>query len=193
MPQRAARGPYAKTAARRAEILQVARDSFAELGYENASLRLIAERAGLTHVGLLHHFASKEALLQALLALRDDEELRRSVAVEPNTFLIDALLTEHQKTPELMRLWGELTAAAARVDHPAHEYFVTRYETARTHFVAWLTGAQERGELRAGNEPQSTATLFIAVLDGLQTQWLLDPTLDIIEPVRRFRNLVLTS
>ncbi|MEH0580221.1 TetR/AcrR family transcriptional regulator [Streptomyces sp. B21-108] len=54
MGQARARGPYVKTPARRAEIVRAARDSFAERGYANASLRDIAERAGITHAGLLH-------------------------------------------------------------------------------------------------------------------------------------------
>ncbi|MBD2891807.1 hypothetical protein amrb99_07140 [Actinomadura sp. RB99] len=50
------RGPYAKTAARRADIVRAARDGFAEYGFARSSLRDIAERADITHTGLLQHF-----------------------------------------------------------------------------------------------------------------------------------------
>ena len=53
--------------------------SFAEHGYERASLRDIAARANVTHAALLRHFARKDELLLAALAQRDadDEELAR--------------------------------------------------------------------------------------------------------------------
>ena len=56
-------GPYASTPARRAEIVRAALASFAEHGYERASLRDIAARANVTHAALLRHFASKDDLL----------------------------------------------------------------------------------------------------------------------------------
>src|SRR3954452_23727003 len=78
--QAKARGPYAKTAARRADIVRAARDSFAEHGYVQSSLRGIAERAGITHTGLLHHFSTKDELLAAVLAQRDSEEWEHGAA-----------------------------------------------------------------------------------------------------------------
>lgn len=63
------RGPYAKTAARRADIIRAARDGFAERGFAQSSLRDIAERAGITHTGLLHHFRTKDELLAELMRL----------------------------------------------------------------------------------------------------------------------------
>src|SRR3954447_16889593 len=113
------RGPYAKTAARRADILRAARESFAEHGYERSTLRDIAARAGISAVGLLHHFASKEELLMEVVAQRDVEERARSSEAmdarssraQGTAFLLD-LLREHQKAPELTRLWAELSVAA---------------------------------------------------------------------------------
>ncbi|MDR0719280.1 MAG: TetR/AcrR family transcriptional regulator [Treponema sp.] len=50
------------------EILRAAEDLFIEVGYEKASMRQIAERAGLTKGALYHHFDSKEDLLDKLCA-----------------------------------------------------------------------------------------------------------------------------
>ena len=52
-PTRGRRGPYASTPARKAEIVRAASASFAEHGFERASLRDIASRANLTHAALL--------------------------------------------------------------------------------------------------------------------------------------------
>ncbi|MEU3617946.1 TetR/AcrR family transcriptional regulator [Streptomyces sp. NPDC006872] len=185
-----ARGQYAKTAARRAQIVQAARESFAERGYTAASLRDIAERAGISHVGLLHHFRTKDELLTAVLAQRDAEEWQRGQAevdrLDELAPYIGDMLAEHQKSPELMRLWLELAAGASRPDDPAHEHFVERFERARSHFAMGLRELAAEGELRDGVDPDTASTLFQAVLNGLQLQWLLNPGLDIIAPVEHF-------
>lgn len=195
MGEAKARGPYAKTPARRAEIVRAARDSFAEKGYTKASLRDIAERAGITHAGLLHHFRNKDELLAEVLAKRDSEEWQQGLAqvdsLDELSPYLGELIRHHQKAPELMRLWIELAAAASRSDHPAHTYFVERYERGRTQFAEGFHDKAARGRLREGVTPESAAVLFHAVLNGLQLQWVLDQELDIIGPVNDFLRLLL--
>lgn len=189
-----ARGPYAKTAARRAEIVRAARDSFAERGYAKASLRDIAERVGITHAGLLHHFRDKDELLAEVLAQRDSEEWSDGVAQvdSPDRLppYLGELIRHHQKAPELMRLWIELAAAASRPDHPAHGYFVERYARGRAQFADGFADESARASLRGGLSPESAAMLFHAVLNGLQLQWVLDQELDIVGPVTDFVRLL---
>lgn len=192
--QAKARGPYAKTPARRAEIVRAARDSFAEHGYARASLRDIAERAGITHAGLLHHFRNKDELLTEVLADRDSEEWRQGVdevdAPDRLGPYLAELIRHHQKAPELMRLWIELAAAASRPDHPAHTYFVERYERSRAQFADGFPDGAARGRLRKEVTPESAAMLFQAVLNGLQLQWVLDQNLDIVGPLNDFVRLL---
>ena len=52
---------------RRTRILDAALELFAEQGFILTSLPMIAERVGITHAGILHHFGSKEGVLRALL------------------------------------------------------------------------------------------------------------------------------
>ena len=58
-PTSARSGGYARGRATREEILDVAMQLFGEVGYRTASLREVASRVGISHPGLLHHFASK--------------------------------------------------------------------------------------------------------------------------------------
>lgn len=189
------RGPYAKTAARRAEILRAARESFAERGYAGSSLRDIAERAGTTHAVLQHHFAGKDELLMAVLAQRDAEEHSAGEREVENTFdsfaaYLGNLLRAHQETPELMRLWAELAVAASRPDHPAHEYFVERYERTRTRIAASVSDVAVAGESSGKLDKESATTLLHALLNGLQIVWLLNPRLDIVTALNQFMELV---
>jgi AcrR family transcriptional regulator len=187
------RGPYAKTATRRAAIVRAALDSFAEHGYDRASLRDIARRAGITHAGLLHHFRDKTELLAAALTQRDADDAERSAAagaagLSPADRLV-RILERNLQSPELMRTWAVLSAAASSPDHPAHAYFTERYEQVRSDIVAGLgPGYGERAEAALGAE--AAAMLILAVLDGLQVQWLLNPQLDVVAALRRFAKLL---
>ena len=62
---------------RRAALLDAATAIFARDGYSGASMKDVAQLAGITTVGLLHHFPNKEALLNALLERRDDRVVSR--------------------------------------------------------------------------------------------------------------------
>src|SRR3954468_20950277 len=116
----AQRGPYRKTASRRADIVAAAFEACAVEGYDGASLRSIAARAGISHTGLLHHFASKEELLAAVLEKREaDERVELTVAGGPPSVegLVDVLrqlLARHRAAPAFMQLWASLGSAATR-------------------------------------------------------------------------------
>ena len=67
--------PHAKTTERREAVLKAALAVFGARGYNNAALAEVAEQAGMTHAGVLHHFGSKEGLLIAVLSYRDGEAI----------------------------------------------------------------------------------------------------------------------
>ena len=69
-----ARNPRAGTVDRREAVLRAAMTVFGQRGYNKGGLVEVAEQAGMTHAGVLHHFGSKEALLIAMLQYRDGEE-----------------------------------------------------------------------------------------------------------------------
>lgn len=60
----------------RAEILDAAAELFTERGYANTSTRGIADAVGMRQASLYHHFATKDDILDALLADTVAEPLR---------------------------------------------------------------------------------------------------------------------
>src|SRR3954451_13814168 len=177
------RGPYAKTPARRATIIAAAREAFIEHGYDNASLRDIAKRAGITHQGLLRHFRGKPELLLEVLRQRDTTARARAgellAAGTSGAATASRILQDELRDPEMLQLWTTLEAAAARPDHPAHEYFVER----QRHWKALVARDLREGDLAVhlapGLDADTAATLLLAGLGGLQLQALLDPEIDI--------------
>ena len=71
-----------------------------------------------------------------------------------------------------------LLGEAVGAEHPAHEYFVRRYDGIRAHLTKNLRDAQQEHALAPGIDPEALANVLIAVLDGLQFQWLLDRSVD---------------
>ncbi|MET0297709.1 MAG: TetR/AcrR family transcriptional regulator [Microbacterium sp.] len=174
------RGEYAKSAATRTAILDAALEVFAESGYRSGSLREVASRVGMSEAGLLHHFRSKSALLQAVLDHRD--ELSRSVVdfnLPDGVASLRALVLlaeRNASTPGVVELYCTLSAEATSPDHPAHAYFVNRYKYVRESITGSFERVEAAGRLLPGVDPLRAAVATVALMDGLQVQWLLDPT-----------------
>lgn len=190
-PVRAKRGPYASTPARRAAIVEAASASFAEHGYERASLRDIAARANVTHAALLRHFASKDELLLAALARRDeqDEELARRIMESKISAerVLTSVLREEFDHPEQQRNWLAITVAATNPEHPAHDFFLARRDKMRANFTSGhLATSADHEELSADDK----VTMVLAMIDGLRIQALLDPERAVLPLLERFMRLV---
>ncbi|MFE2567402.1 TetR/AcrR family transcriptional regulator [Streptomyces mirabilis] len=172
MPYGDAMSTRARSEERRAEIVRAALEVIAERGYRGASMASVAERVGLTQQGLLHYFPTKEALLVAVLKERDQWD-----AVPDTQWRVDLLasLVEYNAMrPGIIQTFSALLGESVTEGHPAREYFTERYARVRASMAAVLRA--EYGErLPNGLTPERTAPLLVAVMDGLQFQWLLDP------------------
>ena len=185
------RGTYAKTAGRRAEILDATVAVFAESGYHGGTIRDIAERVGISQAGLLHHFASKEALLEAVLTHRDELARDRLGPEMPTGMALlqgfVELITFNATTPGLVALYVVLSGEATAPEHPGHPYFHDRYVWVRELLENAVRVGQQQGELRSDLDPEAVARTIIALSDGLQVQWLYeDGALDMAAPVKAY-------
>ena len=174
------RGGYAKGRERRDAILAAANEVFATRGFRGASLATIAKRVGMSEPGLLHHFASKEELLLELLKLRDqhdDERIAEARAAHAHVLdVLLALCRQNEERPGIVRLFTILAAESVDDDHPAHDWFLARYGDRRATLIDRLASAQREGTVDADLDPESVASQSLAMFDGLQLQWLLDPS-----------------
>jgi AcrR family transcriptional regulator len=175
-----AHGPRPATAARREEILRAAMETFGARGYYNGSLAEVAERVGMTHAGVLHHFGSKDRLLLEVLEYRDRSDVEHLEGRQPPGGL--ALFHHLVKTarlnaqrPGIVQTFAVLSAEAVTEDHPGQDWFRDRYTELRRLVTEALA------EVCADDDPPDAADLasaaasVLAVMDGLQIQWLLDP------------------
>jgi AcrR family transcriptional regulator len=191
------RGPYGKTAARRQEIVAAAVEVFGTVGYNKGSLREVAELVGISQAGLLHHFPSKEHLLEAVLTWRDDDA--RALMGDPFPTGVDLLrgMVElarfNAQRPQLIELHVIVSGEGSSAEHPLHDYFVRRYEYVFDLLKAAFDEAAQRGELRPGVDSAVSARAVIALLDGLQLQWLLHrDQVDMAAELRRYLQFLVT-
>lgn len=81
----------------------------------------------------------------------------------------------HEADPTFIRFWTKVGRESQDPDHPAHESFVRRYRRAHEEFSDAVRAQQLTGRLRSDVDAESLTDLFIAVLDGLEHHYLLDP------------------
>ena len=165
----------------RASILDSAAELFSKSGFHAVSLRDIAAHAGLTHAGLLHHFPGKETLLIKVLGRRDklDAELlfAPGAADRPEELLgiVVGIVRRNMATPGLVGLYAKISGEAADPEHPAHDYFVQRYRLLRERMTQAFTALFAKADPPLTHDPALVAGQFLGLMDGLQTQWLLEP------------------
>ncbi|MGH8876168.1 MAG: TetR/AcrR family transcriptional regulator [Stackebrandtia sp.] len=187
---------YLKGRIRREDILAAAVEAYGEVGYHGASLREIAKRVGISHAGLLYYFPSKEALLAAVLERRDAADAERERLLgKPGLEVLRSFvaLTAHNcRDRGIVDIYSRLAAEAISPDHPAHEYFKRHYRDARACVDESFRVLARNGQLRDGVEAEPAAVAFIALMDGLQVQWLTSPAdVDMVASVRGFLGYVL--
>ena len=185
---RGSRGPYATGQARRQAIVDEALAVFARTGFHGGSLREIAKRVGVTPAGLLHHFADKEELFAEVLRQRD--ETVRAAAGDPaeHTLIEQAkrVVAHNQTSRGLTSLYAIVSAEATDSEHPSHADFAARYRVRADEAAEILRRGQESGEVRADIDPEHAARLISAVMDGIQLQWLLDESVDMVPLFEEF-------
>jgi AcrR family transcriptional regulator len=183
---------FAKGDDRKARILEVAQRLLARNGWRSTSLAQIAREAGVTPAGLLHHFESKEQLLHAVLDARDADD---DAHADRSGDLIEELMRvpeRFERSPELVGTFAVLLIENILPDAPLHDRMHRRYEAALKILSDGIRDAQEAGRYRGDMDPAVKAVQILAFVNGMETLWLLDPSMpvtdvfkDYVESLRR--------
>jgi len=178
--------PYATLLAkgedRRQRIMLVAERLLARNGWRNTSLAQIAREAGVTPAGLLHHFQSKEQLLNAVLDARDADDAVH--ADYRSGDLVSELMRvpeRFDRAPELVGTFTVLLAENIAPDAPLHDRLLKRYRDAVDIIVGIIRRGQQSGKYRTDVDPAQKATEILAFINGMETLWLLDPSIPLTE------------
>ncbi|KAA1418235.1 TetR/AcrR family transcriptional regulator [Mumia zhuanghuii] len=179
-PPRRDRLPRVPADQRRAEILAAALEVFGSRGYHKGGLTEIAERVGITHQGVLHHFGSKEQLLVEVLAYRDALDVQEYENQQPPygpdllRHLVDTARRNTQRKG-LVQSYAVLSAESVTEGHPAQGSFRDRFTQLRELTADALRASCPVDAMPSDKEIDAAASSILALMDGLQVQWLLDP------------------
>lgn len=148
--------------------------AFLELGYHGATMRAVAERAGLSVAGLYHYYASKQQMLVALLdRTMGDLARRTNLALaegagtgERFANLVECLALFHTHRREL----GFIGATEMRSLVPAQRHRIAALRTAEQHKVDQevLQGCEEGAF--AAERPLDAARAVVTMCTAL-SQW----------------------
>lgn len=178
--------PYATLLAkgedRRQRILAVAERLLARNGWRNTSLAQIAKEAGVTPAGLLHHFESKEQLLNAVLDARDaDDAIHADYRSGDLVTELGRVPERFDRAPELVGTFTVLLVENIAPDAPLHDRLVKRYRDAVDIITAIIERGQESGKYRSDLDAATKAVEILAFTYGMETLWLLDPSIQLAE------------
>ncbi len=155
----------------RDRIIAAARELFAEHGFDSVGVRAVAERAGVTHGLLRHHFGSKDGVWRAVVQAADQTfgqslmpVLRRASAgdadpVEDTAALVAALAETSARHPQFV----QLLLAEGFSDGTRLGQIMAGLRPLQDSAAALLGRLHERGQLRQFDAGSFTAFLLLTV------------------------------
>lgn len=184
-------------------ILRAATEVFAEQGFAAVTVAEIADRAGIGKGTVYEYFSSKEELLFAVFEWMNERIFER----------FQALIAEGGTTSEqlrrMLRTAAEVTCeqvemqavvldfwAASRGTRSEERYNRSCLETFRAYrrlAADLIREGQAACELDPDIDPEATAVMLVAAIDGLGVQIFFDRELDPAAITANFAELVLAG
>jgi AcrR family transcriptional regulator len=182
--------PYATLLAkgedRKQRILQVAERLLARYGWRNTSLAQIAKEAGVSAAGLLHHFESKEQLLNAVLDARDADDDTHADRTGDLVTEICRVAERFDRAPELVGTFSVLLVENIAPDAPLHDRLLHRQREGVAIVAELIANGQRGGRYRTDVDPAIKAVEILAFVNGMETAWLLDPSIPLARVFREY-------
>lgn len=155
-------------------------DLFAAKGFRGTGVAEIATAAGSAPSAIIHHFGSKEGLLEAVIQERDARTQAHLAVIgdQAGTAGLRGMVLIAEEVESDRRLAGLYTVLEVEnlhPGHPAHEFFVGRSRVVRRSLERLLQAGIASGELRPDVDVKAIASEALAFMEGAQLLWLLDP------------------
>ncbi len=169
-----------ETVQKREAIIYAAMEVFGSRGYTKTSLAEIAEKVGITHSGVLHHFGSKQNLFLEAINYRDSADLaalgRTYMPTGRAQFehLIETAFRNSERAG-IVKAFVVLSTEALTDEPPVLDHFKTRYQRLRADISDNFRELCAAEGVVESDVIEHAAASLLAVMDGLQYQWLLQP------------------
>jgi AcrR family transcriptional regulator len=177
---------FAKGEDRRNRILAVAQRVLIRNGWRNTTLGQIAKEAGVSPAGVLHHFQSKEHLLTEVVDARDAHDDAHADRTGDIIEQIARAAGRFERSPESVGLFNVLLVENLEPDAPLHDRLINRYWYSVETVAEGIRRGQRAGTYRTDVDPMRKAVEVIAFVNGMETSWLLDPSIPVAEVFRDY-------
>jgi AcrR family transcriptional regulator len=183
--------------ARRAQIVQAAIETIAELGYGRASLARIAERLGISKGVISYHFAGKDDVIKEVVfeVVESGKAYMRS-RINPESSgpgvlrdYIESNLAFMGEHPNYMVAIVEIGRNRPSADGERRFYGDADVDAAVRILEQLLARLQAAGELRQDFDPRVMAVAIRATIDAVPPRLAHDPELDVDNYAREIASL----
>ena len=186
-------------AARKEQLIAAALETIADLGFANASLARIAERAGISKGVIGYYFPSKDDLVRAVVDsfyLTGHEQMMATLkdATSATELLREYITTNIayiDRNRVATRAIGDIVANFRKPDGEPH-YKVEDTEPMIAGTAAMFEWGQQTGEFRAFDTRVMAVTLRSAI-DSFSGQLAINPDLDVAAYIRELTELFLRA
>lgn len=176
----------AKGEDRRQRILAVAQRWLTRNGWRNTTLGQIAGDAGVSPAGLLHHFESKEQLLHAVLDARDEFDDAHRQDQGDIIELVEGVVERFERVPHMVGMFVVLLVENLDPEASLRERLLSRHQASIEIVAEGIQRGQQAGRYRKDVDPTVKAMEIIAFLNGMETSWLLDPSIPVTEVFKEY-------
>lgn len=176
----------AKGEDRKQRILDVAQRLLTRNGWRSTTLAQIAGAAGVTPAGLLHHFESKEQLLHAVLDARDADDDSHANRTGDLLAEIARVADRFTRAPDMVGTFTVLLIENIDPDAPLHDRMLSRQREAIDIVAELIRRGQADGRYRTDIEPAVKAVEILAFVHGMETIWLLDPSIPLTDAFKEY-------
>lgn len=99
---------------------------------------------------------------------------------------LERVTERFERSPDLIGLFTVLLTENLNPDAPLHDRFLGRYQDAVTIVGECIRRGQNAGRYRTDLDPAVKAVEIIAFLYGMETSWLLDPSIPLNDVFRGY-------
>ena len=179
-------GPRSRKGAQtRARILDAAKEVFEEVGFLDARISDIAERASLSHGSFYHYFDSKEQIFRELAEALDEQLsaplgdviLAPSSSVSPQDRIREAIRLHFTSYRDEARMMGVIEQVSRYDDH-VHAVRRARHQDYSDQVADSIRQLQRRKLADATLDPVVTAAALGALTHRFAEMWLVQGAVD---------------
>jgi len=167
-----------KTEVRRTQIADAAVKVVVKYGSEHVTVRRIAQETGITEGALYRHFKSKHDIL-ALMVERTQEDIVAGIvkgaAGRTPLGILESALRNHMSSIEQRKSvsFQVIAEIISLGDKKLNRKASEALERYTSYIGDLLSQAIEAGEIRKDVNPEETAILITAAIQGLVSKWAL--------------------